>query len=181
MVRIEFIDMKNRYLRRNFLQTGLALGVMAASGPLTWAAQAGDAAPDFALSGVPSPVQLSKLKGQWVYLDFWASWCPPCRQSFGWMNEMHDRYTAQGLRVVAVNVDKQASDAEVFLRQTPARFTVVFDNTGQTPKAYGIKTMPTSMLLNPQGQIVWVHSGFRLDDRSELEQKIKAALKGSAT
>lgn len=166
--------------RRDFLQRALALSLLPIGLPQAWAAQAGESAPDFALSGMPSPVQLSKLKGQWVYLDFWASWCPPCRQSFGWMNEMHDRYTAQGLRVVAVNVDKQVSDAEAFLRQTPARFTVVFDNTGQTPKAYGIKTMPTSMLLNPQGQIAWVHTGFKLDDQLALEQKIKAALKGGA-
>ncbi len=167
--------------RRDFLQMGLMLSLLPAGLSPAWALSVGESAPDFALSGLPAPVQLSKLKGQWVYLDFWASWCPPCRQSFGWMNEMHDRYTAQGLRVVAVNVDKQASDAEAFLRQTPARFTVVFDNTGQTPKAYGIKVMPTSMLLNPQGQIVWVHTGFRLEDKSELERKIKAALKGSAT
>lgn len=166
--------------RRDFLQMGLMLSLLPTSWTQAWAAQAGDPAPDFALSGVPKPVQLSGLKGKWVYLDFWASWCPPCRQSFPWMNEMHERYGAHGLHVVTINVDKNTSDAETFLRQTPARFTVLFDNTGQTPKAYGIKTMPTSMLIHPQGQVAWVHAGFKLDDRPVLEQKIKTALKGDA-
>lgn len=166
--------------RRDFLTQGLALSLMPLGLSRAWALQAGDAAPDFALSGTSEPLQLSGLRGQWVYVDFWASWCPPCRQAFPWMNDMHERYAAQGLRILAVNVDKHTSDAEAFLRQTPARFTVLFDNTGQTPKAYGIKTMPTSMLIHPQGQVAWVHAGFKLDDRPVLEQKIKTALKGGA-
>jgi peroxiredoxin len=96
------------------------------------------------------------------------------------MNEMHDRYASSGLRVVALNVDKHSSDADAFLRQHPARFLVCFDSTGETPQRYAVKAMPTSLLIDPTGRVVWVHTGFRNEHREELEQKIKTALKGAA-
>ena len=138
---------------------------------------AGDTAPDFALDGTNGPVRLSDYRGKTVYLDFWASWCGPCRQSFPWMNEMQTRYQAKGLRVVGVNVDQNAKDAEGFLRTLPARFDVAYDAAGKTPRQYGIKGMPTSLLIGPDGKVLAVHSGFRAEQGTELEQKIKQALK----
>ena len=150
----------------------LALGL---AGPAL-AVEVGQPSPDFDLPGRTAALRLSELKGKVVYLDFWASWCGPCRQSFPWMAEMQSRYGARGLRVVAVNLDQKSEDAKGFLRDNPAAFDVAFDAAGRTPRAYGIKGMPTSVLIGADGKVAMVHSGFRQEDRDELERQIKLSL-----
>jgi len=148
-----------------------ALGASSAS-----ALEKGAPAPQFDLQGLDGAVKLAKLQGKVVYVDFWASWCGPCRQSFPWMNEMQAKYGARGLQVVGVNVDANNADARQFLASTPARFTIGFDPQGATPRSYGIKGMPSSVLIGPDGKVLLEHSGFRDADRAELESKIQSAL-----
>lgn len=143
------------------------------------AATVGQAAPAFALDGPQGAVKLEQYRGKLVYLDFWASWCGPCRQSFPWMNEMQARYGGQGLQIVGINVDARPDDARNFLTTTPARFAVAFDASGATPRAYGVKGMPSSVLIGPDGKVLYEHSGFRAADREALESRIKAALGAS--
>jgi len=140
------------------------------------AVEVGQPAPAIELAGRTAPVNLSAYKGQVVYLDFWASWCGPCKQSFPWMNEMHTRYGNKGLHVLAVNVDQKTSDAQAFLADNPARFEVAFDASGHTPRAYAIKGMPTSVLIGPDGKVLMMHAGFKEEQRDELERQIKQAL-----
>jgi thiol-disulfide isomerase/thioredoxin len=140
------------------------------------ALEKGAAAPAFDLQGLDGAVKLAKLQGKVVYVDFWASWCGPCRQSFPWMNEMQAKYGARGLQVVGVNVDANMADARQFLAATPARFAIGFDPQGATPRSYGIKGMPSSVLIGPDGKVLLEHSGFRDADRAELESKIQSAL-----
>jgi thiol-disulfide isomerase/thioredoxin len=139
----------------------------------------GAAAPAFDLPGKDGAVQLAKYQGKLVYVDFWASWCGPCRQSFPWMNEMQAKYGARGLQVVGVNLDAKTDDARRFLAETPARFAIAFDPAGATPRAYGIKGMPSSVLIGPDGKVLYEHAGFKEADRAELEQVIKKALGGA--
>uniref|UniRef100_UPI000198F7C9 Putative Thiol:disulfide interchange protein DsbE n=1 Tax=Chlorobaculum tepidum (strain ATCC 49652 / DSM 12025 / NBRC 103806 / TLS) TaxID=194439 RepID=UPI000198F7C9 len=139
----------------------------------------GDKAPDFALPGKTGVVKLSDKTGSVVYLDFWASWCGPCRQSFPWMNQMQAKYKAKGFQVVAVNLDAKTGDAMKFLAQVPAEFTVAFDPKGQTPRLYGVKGMPTSFLIDRNGKVLLQHVGFRPADKEALEQQILAALGGN--
>jgi cytochrome c biogenesis protein CcmG/thiol:disulfide interchange protein DsbE len=158
-----------------------ALKAMALAGALLCAASAqalerGQPAPRFDLKGVDVNVKLDQYRGKYVYLDFWASWCGPCRQSFPWMNEMQAKYGAQGLQVIGVNVDAKHDEARDFLAATPARFVVAFDPAGAAPLSYGIKGMPSSVLIGPDGKVVFEHSGFRAADRAELESRIKALL-----
>jgi thiol-disulfide isomerase/thioredoxin len=145
--------------------TGKALGV-----------EAGSRAPEFALPGQQGTVHLSDAAGSIVYVDFWASWCGPCRQSFPWMNEIQQKYRAQGLKIIAVNVDAKNEDAKKFLAQNPASFTVAFDPKGATPGLYGVKGMPTSFLVGRDGKIIFRHQGFNPAEKSNLEKEIKAAL-----
>nr|WP_245714236.1 TlpA disulfide reductase family protein [Janthinobacterium psychrotolerans] len=140
------------------------------------ALETGTPAPAFTLSGPDGAVKLEQYRGKLVYLDFWASWCGPCRQSFPWMNEMQARYGSQGLQIVGINVDAKADDARSFLGTTPARFAVAFDPSGATPRAYGVKGMPSSVLIGPDGKVLFEHSGFRAADREALESRIKTAL-----
>jgi thiol-disulfide isomerase/thioredoxin len=138
----------------------------------------GAPAPQFDLPGLDGAVKLAKLQGKVVYVDFWASWCGPCRQSFPWMNDMQAKYGAKGLQIVGVNVDAKSDDARQFLTATPARFAIAFDPQGATPRSYGIKGMPSSVLIGPDGKVLLEHSGFREADRAELESKIQSALGG---
>ena len=142
----------------------------------TWAVEVGAPAPEFVLNNLQRSVKLSDFKGKTVYLDFWASWCGPCKQSFPWMNDMQVKYAAQGLQVIAVNVDKKQADASAFLAQRPVQFEVLFDASGQTPQAYAIKAMPTSVLIGADGKVIQVHSGFRDEQRQVVEEQVKAAL-----
>lgn len=119
---------------------------------------------------------LATWRGQWVYVDFWASWCGPCKQSFPWMNEMHAKYGPRGLKIIAVNVDARASDGERFLTASPAKFVVAYDSKGETPKRYEVKAMPTSYLIDPNGRITLIHAGFRDSDRADLDAAFAKAL-----
>jgi thiol-disulfide isomerase/thioredoxin len=122
------------------------------------------------------PVDLSAYKGKVVYLDFWASWCVPCRQSFPWMNQMQRLYGKDGLVILAVNLDQVQAEADVFLRQYPAEFTVRFDPQGGLAKTFKVRGMPSSALLGRDGRTLLVHEGFRSKDAAALEQSIRSAL-----
>lgn len=155
----------------------LAIAAMALLGSApALAVEPGQSAPAFELPGASGPLSLNTFKGKTVYLDFWASWCGPCKQSFPWMNEMQARYGAQGFQVLAVNVDQKPGDAQAFLSANPARFEVAFDASGKVPRQYAIKGMPTSVLIGPDGQVIQVHSGFKDEQRAELEAAIQKAL-----
>ncbi len=136
----------------------------------------GQLAPDFDLPGRVGNIKLNDFKGKTVYLDFWASWCGPCKQSFPWMNDMQSKYGAKGLRVVSINVDQKTEDAKSFLNDNPARFDVAFDPSGKMPRTYAIKGMPTSVLIGPDGKVLMMHNGFKDEHREELERNIKQAL-----
>jgi thiol-disulfide isomerase/thioredoxin len=168
--RITAFSMKKTYAKTAALVLTVLLGLPAG------AVEVGQSAPDFDLAGSLAAVKLSDYKGKTVYLDFWASWCGPCKQSFPWMNEMQSRYGAKGFRVVGVNVDQKTDDAKAFLKDTPASFDVAFDQTGKTPKTYAIKGMPTSVLIGADGKVISVHSGFKPEQRAELEAQIQQAL-----
>lgn len=157
----------------------IAAAAMAALAHPVWSAPAlppGAAAPPLELPGLAGTVQLQQYRGKLVYLDFWASWCGPCRQSFPWMNQMQSKYGPRGLQVVAVNLDASGDDARRFLQDLPARFVVAFDPAGRSAHQYGVQGMPSSVLIGPDGQVLARHIGFRSADREPLEAQIRAAL-----
>lgn len=135
-------------------------------------------APDFSLPTFPddSTISLADLKGRVVYLDFWATWCPPCRKSFPWMEEMHQRYKDSGLSIVAVSVDKKRELIEKFIDKMKPDFTIAHDPTGGVAKSYKLRGMPSSYLIDRNGQLVKVHMGFRTKDTDKLEETIKNLL-----
>jgi cytochrome c biogenesis protein CcmG/thiol:disulfide interchange protein DsbE len=141
------------------------------------AQEVGKPAPVFDLPGnAAQSVRLADMKGRVVYVDFWASWCAPCKQSFPWMNDMQAKYGPKGLTIVGINVDKKREDAEKFLAGTPAKFSVAYDTAGKVATAYQPKGMPTSYLIDANGVVRAVHVGFRDSDRDKLEAELVAAL-----
>jgi cytochrome c biogenesis protein CcmG/thiol:disulfide interchange protein DsbE len=147
-----------------------------------YAVKDGDDALEFTLpviSGGPDAakeISLSDYKGRVVYLDFWATWCPPCRQTFPWMDEMHAAYEKDGLSIIAVSIDHKRDIIEHFVKQREPRFLVVQDNKGFTYRNYKIPGMPTSYLIDRDGRIVLRHVGFRARDRKDLEKAIRDLL-----
>lgn len=122
-------------------------------------------------------IDLTAWRGQVIYLDFWASWCGPCIQSFPWMQAMATQFGPQGLKVVAVNLDKQRAAAEQFLaRQQAAALTVVFDPEAVLARRYKVAGMPSSYLIDRDGQTIHAHVGFVAADRAPLQARIEAAL-----
>ena len=140
------------------------------------AQEVGSKAPNFDLATTTKPVRLADLKGQVVYVDFWASWCAPCKQSFPFMSDMQAKYGSRGFTVIGVNVDQKREDADKFLATTPAKFTIGFDTNSKVAEAYQPKGMPTSFLIGADGKVRAMHVGFKDSHREEIEREIQAAL-----
>jgi cytochrome c biogenesis protein CcmG, thiol:disulfide interchange protein DsbE len=119
-------------------------------------------------------VRLADYKGKVVLIDFWASWCPPCKTSFPALDAIYREYQPKGLEVLAVNVDERRHDADTFLEAHPHRLTVLYDPKGLSPEAFGVKGMPSSFLIDRAGNIRFTHMGYsgNVDDsyRQEIAQ-----------
>ena len=125
------------------------------------------------------PPGLAPIEGQVVWVDFWASWCVPCRRSFPWLNSMHRKYAADGLQIIAVNLDKDRALADKFLAEVPAEFALRFDPAGELAKHYGVQAMPSSYLIDAEGNVLATHAGFRTGEAAEYERAIQQALSKS--
>jgi thiol-disulfide isomerase/thioredoxin len=124
-----------------------------ASGPL--------AAPDVTLAlDSGSSLQLSELRGQVTLIDFWASWCIPCRASFPAIDALQTELRDRGFRVIAVNVDEERRSADQFLESRPHTVLVAFDPRGIAAQAFGLKGMPSTILIDRRGRIRFTHMGY---------------------
>ena len=119
----------------------------------------GDALPDLTTFGLEGKLP-DDLKGKVILLDFWASWCGPCKESFPVMEELHKKYGAKGLVILAVNVDEEAGAMKDFLKDHPATFTIVHDATKKLVGTVNIASMPTSLMIGADGKVVSIHKGF---------------------
>ena len=144
---------------------------------LAYAQQA--SAPDFVISHQKLPDKLSSLKGQVVYLDFWASWCKPCRKSFPWMNQMQQKYAAQGLQIIAINLDTEKALAQEFLDKVPANMPIIYDPQGNIASDYKLVGMPSSYLIDKKGNIRFSHKGFFTASLPKYEQELVLLLNES--
>lgn len=121
----------------------------------------------------PQSFELSNYKGKVVYLDFWASWCVPCRKSFPWMNKLRQLYSNDDLVIIAVNLDKKRSLADEFLNENPASFNITYDPKGHIAKHYQIKGMPSSVIFDRSGKPIAAHTGFFVKKIKQYEQVIR--------
>jgi thiol-disulfide isomerase/thioredoxin len=136
------------------------------------------AAPGFDLptrSG--SRIRLQDLRGQVVMINFWASWCGPCRQEFPVLEQMYRKYAPMGFSLVAVNVETDTADAERFLAQLPVSFPVAYDHDNQVSGEYGVSAMPTTLIVDRKGQVRWLHRAYKPGDEDEYLNQIRAMLR----
>ncbi len=150
----------------------LLSAAMATAAPV----KTGDAFPDLASFGLEG--SLPEWKGHVVLVDFFASWCGPCKESFPALQELHKKYSGQGLVIVAVNVDKKSADMEAFLKKFDVSFAVVRDGASKLISEVKVPTMPSSFILNREGKVVSAHRGFKGDEtRKKYVEEIEALLK----
>jgi cytochrome c biogenesis protein CcmG, thiol:disulfide interchange protein DsbE len=134
----------------------------------------------FAAPSIAEPLDLARHRGHVVIVDFWASWCKPCRQSIPWLNAMRERYGARGLTIIGVNVDAERRDADRFLREVPIGFEIVFDPEGAHAKEFKLHVMPTSYIFDRSGKLVETHQGFRDAKKAENEAALEKLLNQTA-
>jgi len=131
-------------------------------------------------SGEIDSFDLNQYKGKVVYLDFWASWCVPCRKSFPWMNQLTEEYSTADLVIIAVNLDKKEELAEEFLKENPANFDIFYDPKGVLAKRFKIKGMPSSVIFDRAGKPVAAHTGFFVKKIQQYEHEIIDAIGNEA-
>ncbi len=143
-----------------------------------YAAQPGDSAPDCS-AGVfdgNKMLTLAEHQNKVIYVDFWASWCPPCRRSFPSLNRLHNELKDQGFEVIAINLDETKSDAVEFLQHNPVNFSVAYDGEGKCPNAFQVMAMPSSYIIDKKGIVREVHLGFDEDNLRSIRSTVLTLL-----
>ena len=164
-------------MKRAKVLPALALAALACTLPVS-ATTPEPMAPDFTLPARSGgAVHLNDLKGQVVMINFWASWCGPCRQEMPLLEQMHKRYSALGFTLVGVNVDADSKDAVEWLSKTPVSFPVLFDRESKVSAMYDVKAMPSTVFIDRQGNVRALHKGYKAGDEGEYLNQIRALLK----
>jgi thiol-disulfide isomerase/thioredoxin len=158
-----------------------ALRAIALAGALATTSLVGASASMAPVFNLPSRngdnVSLDQLKGKVVMLNFWASWCGPCRQEMPLLEQMHKRYSSLGFTLVGVNVEANTKDAERWLAETPVSFPVVFDRDSKVSKLYDVSAMPSTVFIDRKGNVRYLHRGYKAGDEGEYLNQIRALLK----
>jgi peroxiredoxin len=156
----------------------LVLTTLVAS--LAWAAQTlSGPAPGFTLqSNDGEQVSLASLKGKVVMVNFWATWCVPCRQEMPHLQALYERYNSLGFELLAVNVEKDnAEGARKWLEETPVTFPVLFDTKNEVTKLYKVQTMPSTVLVGRDGTMRFIHHGYKPGYENEYQTQVRALLR----
>ncbi len=130
--------------------------------------------------GFADDLNLAAYKGKVVYIDFWASWCSPCRQSFPWMKELQAAKGKEGLVIIAVNVDQEKKLADAFLAEFSPNFKIVFDPAGKLATEFKVAGMPSAYIIDRDGKPRFKHIGYHHEKRSQYEQEIQTLLDEAA-
>ena len=142
------------------------------------AVEPGEPAPNCRLTPIDGGQSwaLRQYRGKVLYVDFWASWCGPCAQSFPFMNQLARDFGGRGLEILAINLDEEPADAKAFLAEHPAGFTILSDAGGQCPQEFGVRAMPSSYLVDRNGMVHHVQVGFRAGESDKVRAAVEALL-----
>ncbi len=153
----------------------VSLGAQAGAGA---GAALGSDAPAFQLQAMSGkPEDLARYKGQVVMINFWATWCGPCREEMPKLEAIHKRYKARGFTMLGVNVEPDSAEAVKWLAQRPVTFPILFDTDSKVSKLYSVSTMPSTVIVDRQGKLRWMHRGFKANDENEYLDQIAKLLR----
>jgi peroxiredoxin len=156
----------------------LALNLTAAFPAAANSIVAGATAPAFQLSSAGGgALSLADLKGQVVLINFWASWCGPCRQEMPVLEQLYKKYKAGGFTLLGVNVEPKSADAASFLQSTPVSFPIVFDADSHVSKLYEVSGMPSTVIVDRKGTVRYVHHGYKPGEESEYLDQIRTLMR----
>ena len=155
---------------------GFFLAAVLLTATAAWAAK--DVAPDFSLpdkSG--SMVSLQDFDGQVVLINFWASWCGPCREEMPLLEALHKRYEPLGFTMVGVNVEEDSAAAEKFLQGTSVSFPILFDRANSVSKLYDVIAMPSSVIVGRDGTVRYIHHGYEPGNENDYQDQIRQLIR----
>ena len=160
---------------RLLLTACLALGMPTLAAA---AANPGAPAPDFTLAARDGgKVSLAGLKGQVVMINFWATWCGPCRQEMPLFAQLQSKYEPLGFTLLAVNVEPDSAAAVNWLKGMPITFPVLFDTDSAVAGRFGVEGMPSTVFVDRQGQVRYVHRGYKPGDEAKYADMIRSLVK----
>ena len=155
---------------------GLSLATLLCGAVLADIKQA--AAPDFTLaSNSGKNLRLSEFRGEVVMINFWASWCGPCRQEMPMLEELYTRYQPLGFTILGVNVEEDSSKAKALLEEIPVNFPVLFDNQSKVSKLYDVVAMPSTVLVDRDGNVRYLHHGYKPGYEDAYQQQVRALVR----
>ena len=150
----------------------LALSLQAVAAPVS------GPAPAFALGAMGgSTVDLAQYKGQVVMINFWATWCGPCRQEMPILEQLHKKYKPMGFTMIGVNVEPDSKGAVDWLKATPVTFPILFDTESKVSKLYSVSGMPSTVIVDRKGNLRWLHRGYKPGDENEYLDQIRALVR----
>lgn len=143
----------------------------------SYAVQPSSAAPNFTLPNRSGEnVSLADLKGQVVMINFWATWCGPCRKEMPQLEALYERYGDLGFTLLGVNVEDNPKGAQKWLEETPVSFNVLFDTTNKVSKLYDVVAMPSTVILDKTGKVRYVHKGYQPGYENQYQSEIRTLL-----
>ena len=156
----------------------LALCLMLAMTPLASALTGTGQAANFTLKDREgNNIRLSEYRGQVVLINFWASWCGPCRQEFPHLDDLHQKYEGLGFTVFGVNVEQDRALADKVLKDIPVTFPVLFDNENRVSQLYDVDAMPATVLVDRNGEIRFMHRGYKPGYEDLYEKQVRALIR----
>ncbi len=148
--------------------SGAAFGAKEVSGP----------APDFTLKSLSGKnMKLSEMRGTVILLNFWASWCAPCRLEMPLLTQLHDKYKDLGFTVLGVNVEEDSNMARRYIAERPVDFPVLLDNTNKVSKLYKVVAMPTTVVIDRDGNMRFLHQGYKPGDEKKYKRMVKKLIR----
>ena len=165
-----------RTLRRVTAAAGAA--TLIAAGASASTGLAGKPAPDFALKNAAGQnVRLADLRGDVVMINFWATWCGPCRQEMPLLEQIHAKYEPLGFTLLGVNVEPDSEEARAWLTKVPVTFPILFDRDNAVSASFGVEAMPSSVLIDREGRVRHVHRGYKPGDEAQYIDLIRSLVK----
>ena len=143
----------------------------------SWAVSLNEQAPDFHAKSTQGPnLRLAEYRGKVVLLNFWATWCGPCRQELPELNQLHDKLSGQGLVIMGMNIDNKTQDVFSFLKDVPVNFPVLLDPKQKVSQNYSVSGMPNTFILDRDGKVRHIHKGYQPGVIDQYEKEIRTLL-----